>query len=306
MRKPQLILFYNTEWNMPLSYPDEDIPKGFTLTTDRRFMHDAIAVVFHIPSIDPKLFRSNSPVFPFFSRDKWIWKKKGQIWIAWSKECEVNHPQLSDPNFMKYFDLTMTYHLNSDIFVPYIYNSYKDLLRRPVKEKEPGKEVCAFISSSSHKSGRLEYLKRLMKCLDIHSYGKVLQNKILEEDQGQKTKLATISDYKFTIAFENAVGRDYVTEKFFEPLLTGSVPIYLGAPNIEDFTPGDNCYINVSDWDSPESLAEYILKISRDEAQYRKFFEWKSKPFREKFQGLLEQQREHEFVRLCKKIQDFQ
>lgn len=145
-----------------------------------------------------------------------------------------------------------------------------------------------------------------MKCLDIHSYGKVLQNKILEEDKGQKTKLATISDYKFSIAFENAIGRDYVTEKFFEPLIAGSVPVYMGAPNIDDFAPGDNCYINVSDWDCPESLAEYILGISRDPARYQEFFEWKSKPFRQKFQELLEQQKEHEFVRLCKKIQELQ
>lgn len=44
-----------------------------------------------------------------------------------------------------------------------------------------------------------------------------------------------VAQYKFTIAFENAVCEDYITEKLWRPLTVGSIPIYLGSPSIEVF-----------------------------------------------------------------------
>lgn len=308
MKKSHHILFYNTIFDMPLEYPKEDIPEGFEITTDRRHMQDAIAVVFHLPSLHSPNFNNISryipQLHPISLMGRRLRKKKGQLWVAWFMECEVNYPHFCNPSYMNSFDLTMSYHLDSDIVTPYYYYELNDTLRRPVQEKAAGKNICAFISSSFHKSGRLEYLKTLMNYLDVHSYGKVLRNKTIEKDAGYQTKIDTIAHYKFTIAFENAIFRDYVTEKFYDPLVAGSVPIYLGAPNIDDFAPGDKCFINASDWDSPKSLAEYILAVSEDEALYQSYFDWKSKPFKSNFDRMLDQQKEHAFVRLCNKIQD--
>lgn len=295
-------------FDMPLAYPKEDIPEGFELTTDKRHMRDAIAVVFHLPSLHSPLFNNLSRYIPLLHPIslgyKRLRKKKGQLWVAWFMECEVNYPHFNNPSYMNSFDLTMSYHLDSDIVTPYYEYPFIELLRGSIQKKANEKNVCAFISSPFHKSGRLEYLKTLMNCIDVHSYGKVLRNRILEKDIGHQSKMDTIAQYKFTIAFENAIAEDYVTEKFYDPLIAGSVPIYLGAPNIDDFAPGDKCFINVSDWDSPKSLAEYILSVSEDEALYQSYFDWKSKPFRPGFAKLLEQQKEHAFVRLCKKIQE--
>ena len=60
-----------------------------------------------------------------------------------------------------------------------------------------------------------------------------MQNRLLEEDTGRNSKLNLYRKYKFVIAFENAIEEDYVTEKFYDPLLAGSVPVYLGAPSIK-------------------------------------------------------------------------
>jgi hypothetical protein len=80
-----------------------------------------------------------------------------------------------------------------------------------------------------------------MRYLQVHSYGKCLNNRALLEDTGRQTKLDKVARYKFTLAFENSLTRDYVTEKSFDPLIAGSVPVYLGAPNIEEFAPGKHC-----------------------------------------------------------------
>lgn len=280
-------------WEQPLSYSVEDIPETFVLTTDRCFLNEAVAVVFHLPSLLSE---------PIISRR--LGKKNGQLWVAWNMECESHYPHMNNPLFMNRFDLTMTYHPDSDIPFTYVEYGFKDLLRGPVRDKCSGNIVNAFISSHLNKSGRFEFLLKLMNVLDVHSYGKLLQNRVVEQDSGQRSKMDTISTYKFTLAFENAIARDYVTEKFYDPLIAGSVPVYLGAPNIDDFAPGENCFINASEWDSPESLAQYLLAVSRDEATYRTYFDWKKKPFTPNFTRLLEQQKEHPFVRLCNKIEE--
>ena len=71
-----------------------------------------------------------------------------------------------------------------------------------------------------NRSHRQEYLKELMQYTDIDSYGKLYRNcELPVEDRGRDTLLSVIGDYQFVISFENAIGKDYVTEKFFNPLL---------------------------------------------------------------------------------------
>lgn len=280
-------------WGQPLLTAKLKLPDNYCLSTDIRLLSKAVAVVFHLPSFHPRRIFDNS-----------IRKKKGQLWVAWSMECEVHYPQLSSPPFMNFFDLKMTYHQDADIVVPYYRAELKDLLRMPEIGKKTGKNVNAFISSSHDKSGRIALLKKLMKHIDVHSYGNLFQNKMIKNDTGQASKMETIAQYKFTLAFENAIARDYVTEKFYDPLVSGSVPVYLGAPNINDFAPGSNCFINVSEWKGPEALSEYLLFLFSNDSEYQRYFNWKRKPFHEHFLRLLEQQKEHPFVRLCKKIDE--
>jgi hypothetical protein len=282
----RLILFYNTMWEAPLEAP-EDLPAGCELTVDRRRYADADTVVFHIPEWG-KWRRF------FLPR-----KRQGQVWVAWSMECEQNYPLLLDPRFMGCFDLTMSYRLDSDIPVPYARGYEECDFRRPpgVKVSEP--LVTSFISSSANRSGRREYVRELAGLLPMDSYGRFLRNRTLTPDQGRRTKLQTISRYKFTLAFENAVGEDYVTEKFYDPLLAGSVPVYLGAPNIEDFAPGDRCFVNAADFPHPGALAEYLSELGNNQEAYRAFFAWKEQPYRPSFRKLMEYSAKHPFVRLC-------
>ena len=219
-------------------------------------------------------------------------------------ECDVHLPQMKDPSFIDRFDITMTYRLDSDVVATYLEPNLPELLRRPPAEKEDGKLLNAFISSGYNHSRRIEFLLQLMPHIDVHSYGKVFRNRQVADDKGRKTKLKTIGAYKFTLAFENAIAKDYVTEKFYEPLIAGSVPVYLGAPNIEAFAPGDRCFINAADWKSPAALARYLVEVASDEDLYASYFEWKAKPFRPEFSRLVELTKEHPFVRLCRKVDE--
>jgi hypothetical protein len=82
----------------------------------------------------------------------------------------------------------------------------------------------------------------------------------------------------------------------------GSVPVYLGAPNVDRLVPDPDCYIDVNDFAGPQALAEHLMELDRDEEAHRRRFAWKRRPFRPEFQALLDLQRKDPLVRLCELV----
>ncbi|KAJ6707818.1 ALPHA- 13 -FUCOSYLTRANSFERASE [Salix viminalis] len=78
--------------------------------------------------------------------------------------------------------------------------------------------AVAFISNCGAHNFRLQALNVLEKFIKIVD------------------KVETLKRYKFSLAFENSNEEDYVTEKFFQSLVAGTIPVVIGAPNIQDFT----------------------------------------------------------------------
>lgn len=286
-----LILFYQKIRRTRFSIYDQlrmddlsqILPCDVHITYDRDKMSIADVVVFNLP-------------FLYRELEGDLEKPEHQIWVAWSYESEVNYPWMFSDELKDIFDLWMTYHLDSDVVLPYYDYTFKEKLLTSPCEKT--KDVCMFISSPVNNSRRLEYLSELMEYLPIDSYGSWRRNCVLGKDEGYVTKLDVIKQYKFTIAFENAISKDYVTEKFFEPLIAGSVPIYLGAPNIEMFSLGKYAFIDVRDYDSPRSLAEDINNFCKDMSKYNALLEWKKNPLPARLSELIEEQRVHAFVRM--------
>ncbi len=286
-----LIVVYSA--NPALSLDRLDVlPAGVEISTDRRRLAQADAVVFHIPDLR------------FWWRPR---KRPGQIWIAWSLESEANYPKLSDPRFMAQFDLRMTYRRDADVlwsYVPY-YSSAENLrhaLVAPPAEKTAPQPVAMFISSGIDRSGRRRYARELARHIPIDSFGSFLRNATIADDRGRPSKLATIARYPFTIAFENSIADDYVTEKFYDPLVMGSVPIYLGATNVSDFAPGDRCYLDVRDFAGPAALAAHLHALLASPPAYAELLAWKQRPLRPEFLEFLDRQSTHPWQRLCEAI----
>ena len=78
-------------------------------------------------------------------------------------------------------------------------------------------------------------------------------------------KAETYHKYRFAICYENIEGlKGYITEKIFDCLLSGVVPIYAGSVDASDYIPSGS-YINLRDYSSYSELYEYISKISEKE-----------------------------------------
>jgi Glycosyltransferase family 10 (fucosyltransferase) C-term/Fucosyltransferase, N-terminal len=280
-----IILFYNPSFDR---WPDTtalQCQRSCEFTIDRSRWREADAVVFHLPTCRG-LTRARK--FP------------GQLWVAWCMESEVTTAVLADPDFMRGFDLTMTYQRSSDLWSPYLSAQLSSGLLAPVPAKSEQSPVVLFQSSGYDRSGRNAYIIELMKRVKIDSFGRFLNNRALDiPDAGNPTKKAVVARYKFALAFENSIALDYVTEKFFDALLAGTVPVYRGAPNIEDFAPGDHCYINADRFSGPAELARYLNDLSTDGEAYGQFFAWKQRPLRPQFQRLLEASRTNCLCRLA-------
>ena len=55
-----------------------------------------------------------------------------------------------------------------------------------------------------------------------------------------ENKFNGINPYKYTIAAENYIDKDYFTEKIIDAFLSLSMPIYYGCPNITDYFPKES------------------------------------------------------------------
>ena len=188
-----VLLFYNRMWEIPISFPREQVPENLLITTDKKYFERANVVVFHLPTLK-------------FNLDDDLEKFPNQRWVGWTMECEENYPFIKNIDFMSLFDYWMTYHQGADVVQPYYEASFPKHLQKVVPLPfETKSDVCMFVSSMINQSKRQEYLLELMKYLPIDSYGKLFNNRMLKNDNGKSSKMELYRQYKFVIAFENVV-----------------------------------------------------------------------------------------------------
>jgi hypothetical protein len=86
-----------------------------------------------------------------------------------------------------------------------------------------------------------------------------------------KNKKDLLKKYLFSISLENSLGpTGYISEKIWDSFAAGTVPVYLGAPNICDSIP-KNCFIDLRDFENLEDLYSYM--ISMKDIDYRQYLD---------------------------------
>lgn len=79
-------------------------------------------------------------------------------------------------------------------------------------------------------------------------------------------KFEAISNCKFNLCIENLRYKGYITEKIIHSFVVGTIPVYLGAPDIEKYIP-KNCFIDARGFKSMEELFAYMNDLSPQKAQ---------------------------------------
>ncbi len=78
------------------------------------------------------------------------------------------------------------------------------------------------------------------------------------------SKHEVLSQYDFCLCFENMQMKGYVTEKIFDCLYAGTVPIYLGADDIGDLLPSE-VFIDFRRFKTISELKKHLVSLSQPE-----------------------------------------
>ncbi|XP_053545484.1 4-galactosyl-N-acetylglucosaminide 3-alpha-L-fucosyltransferase FUT5-like [Bombina bombina] len=231
---------------------------GCTLTANQSLYDTADALVIHHVDI-----MYNSQALPQKPRPHF------QRWVWFNREPPLIIKNL---HFLdNLFNMTMTFRQDSDIYRHY---GRIEAVRKPQNLIIPPKSkmLSWVVSNWSPGMRRNDYYEMLKKHISIDIYGQ--QHKKLSLGDFHKV----ISQYKFYLAFENSVYKDYITEKLWSNAFESwAVPIVLGTSrkNYERFIPSD-AFIHVDDFSSPKELADFLLELDKDDERYRKYFNWRS------------------------------
>lgn len=74
------------------------------------------------------------------------------------------------------------------------------------------------------------------------------------------SKFEVLKHYKFCLCFENMAMKGYITEKLFDCLYAGTIPLYLGAPDIERYVPED-VYIDCRKYQTWTEMWAHVRKL---------------------------------------------
>ena len=236
-----------------------------------------------------------------------------QYWGTWTFEQIKQFPMLADPFVTKHVDLTMNFRQDADIPItwfcpeegpPNFRNYYK-----PIPDDFLSLKTNLLVTINSRcRNDWMEYVQELSSYLPSHKFvkfgscwrdGGMLP---LDDEGAFYNKILEISKSKFVLTFENNKGlNDWVTEKISHAFLAETVPIYWGAPNIQDYLPGNHSAIIVTGTElerSPKALADLLLYLDNNENEYLKYFSWK-KSLNEKFMNQSNRCLFHAGCRIC-------
>ncbi|KAF7633594.1 Glyco_tran_10_N domain-containing protein [Meloidogyne graminicola] len=229
-------------------YNTEECPYVCEYTKNKDLYLNASAFIFHIRAEHKELpkARSDKQLYVFFLDE--------------SPSYTFDHYKDVPPDF---FNITMTYRVESDIYYPYdVFIPFKNNERKPDEywtEKEVmesvlrKKKLAIMVTSDCNTPSKRENLVAELVVL--------VQCRVIS------------TNHMFYLAFENSVCHHYVTEKFWN-LKHLIVPVVLSRRVINQKKIPDNVYIAVDDFNNTAELAEYLLYLQKNKTAYLKYFEW--------------------------------
>ncbi|GAQ79575.1 Fucosyltransferase [Klebsormidium nitens] len=227
-------------------------------------------------------------------------------------EPPIDYPGLAiDAAHRAGYDIVMTSELASDVPIPYVGAYVTNYFAPGLPFEEKQKAAMAVISNCGAKSFRLKAVKKMQELgIQVDSYGWCERNKEFPEPDNQerneagqwdryRQKIAVARTYLFYLAFENSHWPDYVTEKFYHVLQAGSVPIVIGAPNIFEFAPAPNSFLELRTIEDVPRLVERMKYLMENRSAYEEMLEWRRHEASDNFKAMNDVRGVHATCRLC-------
>jgi hypothetical protein len=77
-------------------------------------------------------------------------------------------------------------------------------------------------------------------------------------------KFTILQKYYFSVVIENTIKNNYISEKIYDCFIAGTIPIYHGAPNINDHIP-QNTFIDITKFKNYKKLSIFLNNLTAKE-----------------------------------------
>lgn len=156
------------------------------------------------------------------------------------------------------------------------------------REKRALAVSCISFSNGASREFRKQWLLSFSERVPTHNLCGVGHN--VPEDaalgpypafspEGPRDKVEHMRNYKFCIARENFIEGGYVTEKLYDCLRSGSIPIYAGAQDVDRIWPyASESILNVRDFNGMDQLAARVHDIASNATLFNSFHAWRTYP----------------------------
>lgn len=218
---------------------------------------------------------------------RWVFvshKTPVQIWLDRSMAFKPHPYQLTHLDYK--FNWTMTYRLDSDVHAPVMMTKKRRKLLSNIPNHPKRTKAVVWFSGNcdafEFMKKRREWVRKLSLTVDVDMFGACgVEDPCLKNpDKFSSCSYDLKQKYHFILALEPAPCHGYISEKFWNALKIGLVPVVLGALKqdyVEQAPP--NSFIHVNDFETVESLGEYLMKLSENKNLYMKFHEWRKEYF---------------------------
>ena len=206
-----------------------------------------------------------------------------------------------NPLAHRYNRFYSTTSFQSEIPLPYFsFEEYGDTLQAgPAVDYETAIKGAVFMARNCNSRNNREGLVRslLDSKFRVDSVSQCMKN--AEKPDGAENRKDILRHYLFYLAFENQCENDYITEKLWTTLEAGVVPVYYGAPNVEEHVP-KNSVLNANSFETSQALAEYLNKVASDKDLYESYHAWRKLPLPESFSNKYKFTEVHSTCRTCR------
>lgn len=225
----------------------------------------------------------------------------GTPWLMrFSMESAINYSDLEfSTSAHKHNHFFATTNFDSEVPLPY-FSWAEYSIQSPAVQYDKVIKGASFIATNCESMNDREMIVgELKRILRVDALGACLNNAEPPPGSSRDDIKSMKRQYLFHLAFENSNEKDYITEKLWATFESGTIPVYMGAPNVQEHAP-PNSIISWHDFESTQALGEYLNKVANDRALYESYHAWRQQPLPESFHKMYDFTKVHSVCRICR------
>lgn len=195
-------------------------------------------------------------------------------------------------------DALSTTSYESEVPVPY-FSWAEYSIQNPQVDFDTAIKGAVFIARNCGSLNNREGLvKKLQEYIRVDAISSCLNNAPWPDGVNRRDKRAAMSRYLFYLAFENESTDDYITEKLWGGFESGSLPVYFGAPNVDEHVP-PNSLIHLTH-QNVDKVGPLLKRLSENKKEYDMYHKWRTKPLPKTFHDKYDFTHIHGICRSCR------